>query len=101
MKVEQLLIGMMEEALRSFHRRLLVVYGRESEEVLAYIVFKHFILKAGGEEKVVYVSSDDTSNYNVFIKRLEEKSYPIGNVKLYTYKETHRLMGTTNDILIL
>jgi len=92
---------MMEEALRSFHRRLLVVYGRESEEVLAYIVFKHFTLKAGGEEKVVYVSSDDTSNYNVFIKRLEEKSYPIGNVKLYTYKETHRLMGTTNDILIL
>ncbi|MEM3104405.1 MAG: GNAT family N-acetyltransferase [Candidatus Bathyarchaeia archaeon] len=101
MKVEQLLIGMMEEALRSFHRRLLVVYGRESEEVLAYIVFKHFTLKAGGEEKVVYVSSDDASNYNVFIKRLEEKSYPIGNVKLYTYKETHRLMGTTNDILIL
>lgn len=87
--------------MRAFHRRLLVVYGRESEDVLVYILSKHRALKNGEEEKVIYVGPEEISNYEILVKRLEEKSYPIGNVKFYAFKETHRLMGTTNDVLIL
>ncbi|MEM1590125.1 MAG: tRNA(Met) cytidine acetyltransferase TmcA domain-containing protein, partial [Candidatus Bathyarchaeia archaeon] len=102
---ERLLTEMMKEAVRAFHRRLLVVYGEEALDVLAYIVSKHQTFRGEGDEKVVFVYDEEEkaalSVYNGLIEKLEAMDYLTSNVKLYTYEDTHRIMGTTNDILIL
>ncbi|MEM0057770.1 MAG: GNAT family N-acetyltransferase [Candidatus Bathyarchaeia archaeon] len=103
--VESLLVDMMKEAIRAFHRRLLVVYGEEALDVLAYIVLRHQNLKGEENERVIFVynEGDDAaaSTYKGLVQRLETASYPLGNIRCYTYDDTHKIMGTTNDILIL
>ncbi|MEM4700945.1 MAG: GNAT family N-acetyltransferase [Candidatus Bathyarchaeia archaeon] len=102
---ERLLTEMMKEALRAFHRRLLVVYGEDALNVLAYIVSKHQALKGQGEEKVVFVYDEESdtavSTFEKLTGKLDVLGSSVGNVKRYTYEDTHRIMGTTNDILIL
>jgi tRNA(Met) C34 N-acetyltransferase TmcA len=100
--VERALANLIKEAIRAFHRRLLVVFGREALDVIAYVILRHYVLKGGGDEKVVFVDwGEDETAYNKLIEKLGEEAYPIGNVRHYTYEDTHRIMGTTNDILIL
>jgi len=103
--VERLLVEMMKETLRAFHRRLLVVYGEEALDVLAYVALKHQTIKGESDERVIFVHAEEgntaASTYEMFIRKLEAFGYPVSNVKSYTYEDTHRIMGTTNDILIL
>ena len=102
LSVERALADLIKEAIRAFHRRLLVVFGEEALDVIAYVILRHYVLKGGGDEKVVFVDwGEDETAYNKLIEKLGEAAYPIGNVRHYTYEDTHRIMGTTNDILIL
>jgi tRNA(Met) cytidine acetyltransferase len=103
---ERLLAEMIKEAIRAFHRRLVVACGEEALDVLAYIVSKHQALRGGENEKVVFVHGDgEDSTAELVYKGLTEKLGVLGcsisNFKLYTYEDTHKIMGTTNDILIL
>ncbi|MEM3667000.1 MAG: GNAT family N-acetyltransferase [Candidatus Bathyarchaeia archaeon] len=102
LRVERSLIEMMKEAIKAFHRRLLVVCGGEAVDVLAYVILKHKAIKGEDDEKVVFVDCGDIETiYGELVGKLVEMGYPTGNVKRYTYEDTHRIMGTTNDILIL
>jgi tRNA(Met) C34 N-acetyltransferase TmcA len=68
-------------------------------DVIAYVILRHYVLKGGGDEKVVFVDwGEDETAYNKLIEKLGEEAYRIGNVRHYTYEDTHRIMGTTNDI---
>lgn len=49
--VERLLVEMMKEAIKAFHRRLLVVYGEDALDVVAFIVLKHQALRSESNEK--------------------------------------------------
>ncbi|MEM2336436.1 MAG: GNAT family N-acetyltransferase [Candidatus Bathyarchaeia archaeon] len=100
--VERSLMEMMKEALKAFHRRLLVVCGEEAVDVLAYIVSKHRAIRGESDERVVFVDDGDSETvYGKLVGRLGEMGYQTGNVRRYTYEDTHRVVGTTNDILIL
>lgn len=102
--VERWLTEMMKEALKAFHRRLLVVRGEEAVDVLAHIIVKHKAIRGEGDERVIFVDNGENGEASVYeelIKKLGEMGYPTGNVKHYEYDDTHRIMGTTNDILIL
>lgn len=100
-KTEQMLKYMMEEAFRAFHRRLLVVYGEASDEMLAYIIWRHYTLSENGHSHVLYVGdSDGVESYKRLIERLSQ-TYPIEVIKWHSYDETHKIMGTTNDLLVL
>ncbi|MEM0488628.1 MAG: tRNA(Met) cytidine acetyltransferase TmcA domain-containing protein, partial [Candidatus Bathyarchaeia archaeon] len=99
-RVEQMLRYMMEEASRALHRRLLVVSGDSSEEMLAYIIWRHHTL-SGGHNRVLYVGYEDSQDaYKCLLDRLKEV-YPVDSIKWYSYEDTHKIMGTTNDFLIL
>lgn len=99
-KVEQMLRYLMEEASRALHRRLLVVSGNSSEEMLAYIIWRHYTL-SGGHNRVLYVGYEDSQDaYKSLLDRLKEV-YPVDSIKWYSYEDTHKIMGTTNDFLIL
>ena len=104
-KVESLLVEMMKEAIRAFHRRLLVVYGDEALDVVAYLVLKHYAMKGEGDERILYVHDDEDeaakSTFKGLMDRLEALGYHVGSLKRYVYEDTHRIMGTTNDVLIL
>jgi tRNA(Met) cytidine acetyltransferase len=104
LRVERALTDMMKEAFRAFHRRLLVVCGENASEVLAYVVLRHYVLRGGGEERVVFVHGDEEGGAKAFkelVEKLEGMAYPMANVRHYTFEDTHRIMGTTNDVLIL
>ena len=101
-RTEHLLTEMMKEALRAYHRRLLVISGEDAEDVIAFLILKHAELKGKDEESIVYVSPDDRdeSKFKSLLEKLKEKDLPT-KIKYHTYAESDRLLGTTNDILIL
>ncbi len=103
LKADYALTTMMREAMESSHRRLIVTYGENSAEVLAHIVWRHFMLMGCKAHKVIYVDQYDKggAELDYFLEKLKKISYPIENVKHYAYEESIRLLGTTNDILIL
>ena len=103
LKADHRLTAMMKEAIESSHRRLIVIYGENSAEVLAHIVWRHFMFMGGKIHKVIYVDqySRGGAELDYFLEKLKKISYPIENVKHYAYEESIRLLGTTNDILIL
>lgn len=103
LKADHALDAMIREATESFHRRLIVTYGDNSAEVLAHIVWRHFMFIGGKAHKVIYVDPYERggAEFDYFLEKLRKMSYPIENVKHYTYEESIRLLGTTNDILIL
>jgi len=102
-RAERLLTEMMREALEAFHRRLVVTSGENSEEVIAFLIQKHSKLKGKDEESIVYVAPDeeDSSDFKILLEKLKETGFPPENVRRYTYAESNRLLGTTNDFLIL
>jgi len=106
-RVERALTDMMKEALRAFHRRLIVVCGENASDVLAYVILRHYVLRGGSEERVVFVHGGgdsergETKAFKELVEKLEGMAYPVANVRRYTFEDTHRIMGTTNDILIL
>ena len=102
LEVDRLLTLMIKEALKAFHRRLLVTYGKDSTDLLAHIVWRHNTLIGAKEHKVIYVDPyEESPEFNVFLEKLKEKAYPIENVRRYSYDDSDKLLGTTNDILIL
>ncbi|MEM3617421.1 MAG: hypothetical protein QXJ31_05870, partial [Candidatus Bathyarchaeia archaeon] len=58
--IERSLTEMMKEALKAFHRRLLVVCGKEAVDVLAYIVSKHRAIRGESDERVVFVDDGNS-----------------------------------------
>ena len=103
LKADRALTAMIKEAIESSHRRLIVTYGEDSAEVLAHIVWRHFMLRGNKTHEVIYVDSYDKGGAELdhLLEKLRKISYPIKNVKHYAYEESIRLLGTTNDILIL
>jgi len=103
LKADHALTAMIKEAIESSHRRLIVTYGEDSAEVLAHIVWRHFMLRGNKTHEVIYVDSYDKGGAELdhLLEKLRKISYPIKNVKHYAYEESIRLLGTTNDILIL
>ncbi|MBS7647964.1 tRNA(Met) cytidine acetyltransferase [Candidatus Bathyarchaeota archaeon] len=102
--VERSIIEMMREAFKASHRRLLVVCGEEALNVMAYVVLKHQTLRGENSERVVFVShggNDGMAIYNGLIEKLREMGCPATHLKHCTYEGTHKIMGTTNDLLIL
>ena len=102
-RTKHLLTEMMREALKASHRRLLVISGKDSEDVVAFLILKHRELKGKSGESVVYVAPDEKENsdFESLLEKLEENGFPIENVKFHNYVESDRLLGSTNDILIL
>ena len=102
-ETKRLLTEMMREALRAFHRRLIVVSGEGSEEVLAFLILKHNELRGEDKEAIVYVSPTEKKNskFKSLLENLKESGFPHENVRFCTYAESGDLLGTTNDILIL
>lgn len=105
-RTENLLTRMMEEALDAFHRRLIVLTGENIEDVLVFLVQKHRALKTlrGLEDDVIaFVDyySDGGEHYSALINALSASNFPLENIKHYTYEESNKLLGTTNDILIM
>ena len=103
LKADHALTAMIKEAIESSHRRLIVTYGEDSAEVLAHIVWRHSMLRGNKAHEVIYVDSYDKggAELDYLLEKLRKISYPIENVKHYAYQESIRLLGTTNDILIL
>jgi tRNA(Met) cytidine acetyltransferase len=103
--VGSLLTEMIKEAIRAFHRRLLVIYGNESLDVIVYLISKHYAIKGEEDERVLFVHNEgDEKAESIFkelLNKLETLGYRVSNFKRYIYDDTHRIMGTTNDILIL
>lgn len=105
-RTESLLTRMIEEALNAFHRRLIVLTGENSWETLIFLLLKHRALKmliGGGEDSVVFVDHSERGEeqFNALVKALSSLSFPVENIKHYVYEESNRLLGTTNDILIM
>ena len=101
-KTEHLLTKMMQEALDSFHRKLVAVSGENSEEVIVFLIQKHIELKNKDKESIVYVSPDkDDPDFKVLLDKLKEVGFPPENFRYCAYAESYRLLGTTNDFLIL
>ncbi|MEM1674208.1 MAG: GNAT family N-acetyltransferase [Candidatus Bathyarchaeia archaeon] len=103
---ESLLTKMMEEALDAFHRRLVVLTSKNVNEVLSFLILKHKALRTlrGLEDEVVvFVDYYDEGGelYNNLIDTLSSSNFPTENIKHYTYEESNRLLGTTNDILVM
>lgn len=103
LEVDRLLTLMIKEALKAFHRRLLVTYGKHSTDLLTHVVWRHNMLMEARGHKVVYVDpyEEESPEFNVFLGKLKEKAYPTENVRRYSYDDSDKLLGTTNDILIL
>ncbi|MCD6530051.1 tRNA(Met) cytidine acetyltransferase [Candidatus Bathyarchaeota archaeon] len=103
LEVDRALTVMMEEALKAFHRRLLVIYGEGSIDLLAHIVWRHREFIGVRGHRVIYVDpyEEGGPQFKVFLEKLGEKQYPPEKVRHYSYDESNRLLGTTNDILIL
>ena len=103
LKTDQFLTAMMKEAIESFHRRLLVTYGENSADFLAHVVWRHSMFRGNEEHRVIFVDSysEGGPQLDSFLKALRRMEYPIENVRHCSYRETNRLLGTTNDILIL
>ncbi|RJS92975.1 tRNA(Met) cytidine acetyltransferase [Candidatus Bathyarchaeota archaeon] len=102
-RTKHLLTEMMREALKASHRRLLVISGKDSEDVITFLILKHRELNGKSGESVVYAAPDEKENsdFESLLEKLEENGFPTENVKFHTYVESDRLLGTTNDILIL
>lgn len=105
-KAESLLTSMMEEALNAFHRRLVVTFGRGVEDILTFLILKHRALKMlrGLEDDIIaFVDyySEGGECYNAVINNLSSTNFPMENIRHYTYEESNKLLGTTNDILIM
>ncbi|MEM1998097.1 MAG: GNAT family N-acetyltransferase [Candidatus Bathyarchaeia archaeon] len=103
---ESLLARMIEEALNAFHRRLVVISGESSSHVLSFLILKHRALKmlrGMGEDSVVYVDhySDGGERFKMLMDVLESFGVSRECIKHYSYEESHRALGTTNDILIM
>ncbi len=106
MKVKELLEKMMHEALESLHRRLVVVSGEESNEVISFLILKHRELKMltnGDEYNLIYVDhhEDGGEPFNILVEKLVNSGFPSENIMHYTYEESNKLLGTTNDFLIM
>lgn len=106
MRVKELLEKMMLEAMESFHRRLVVISGEESNEIISFLILKHRELKApvdGDEYSVVYVDyyEDGGEQFKTLMEKLAGSGFPRENITHYTYLESNKLLGTTNDLLIM
>jgi len=105
-KIEDLLTRMMEEALDASHRRLIVLSGEDVKDVLSFLILKHRsikMLKEGWDDTVVFIDyySDGGELFNHLFSLLTSLNFPKDNIRHYTYEESHKLLGTTNDILIM
>jgi len=107
MRVKDLLEKMMREALESFHRRLVVVSGEESNEVISFLILKHRELKSltnnESEYNLVYVDywEDGGEQFKTLMENLANSGFPNESIVHYTYEESNKLLGTTNDFLIM
>jgi len=105
-RIENLLARMIEEALDASHRRLIVVSEEDAKDVLSFLILKHRsmkMLKEGTDDTVVFIDyhSDGGEFFNHLFSSLTSLSFPKENIKHYTYEESHKLLGTTNDILVM
>ncbi|MCD6538504.1 tRNA(Met) cytidine acetyltransferase [Candidatus Bathyarchaeota archaeon] len=100
----RLLIEMIKEAKRASHRRLVVTVNDGSEDVVAFLIQAYCELSGRNETSIVYVKQEDgNSNFKSLTEKIEELRLSCKdlNLKSYVYAESDRLLGTTNDILIL
>ncbi|MEM2272807.1 MAG: GNAT family N-acetyltransferase [Candidatus Bathyarchaeia archaeon] len=105
-RTEACLTKMIEEALDAFHRRLVVIFGENINEVLSFIIQKHRALKmlrSLEDDFVVFVDyySEGSEHFSTLVNILSSSNFPVENIKHYTYEDSNKLLGTTNDILIM
>lgn len=103
---EILLTRMIEEALDAFHRRLIVITGENSNDVLTFLILKHRalkMLKGINGDNIIYVDhySEESEQFKMLVDVLENSGVPKECVRHYPYEESHKILGTTNDILIM
>ena len=100
----RLLMEMIKEAKRASHRRLVVTVDDGSEDVIAFLIQAYFELSGRNEMSIVYVTYENgSSNFKSLTEKIEELGLSRKNLNLksYVYAESDRLLGTTNDLLIL
>jgi len=105
-EAQNLISQMIEEALESFHRRLIVLFGEGSSDVLVFLILKYRALKmllGGDVESIVYVDYYEGGGEALksLVGSLEGLGFPIESIRHHTYEESNRLLGTTNDILVM
>ncbi|HDM88957.1 MAG TPA: tRNA(Met) cytidine acetyltransferase, partial [Candidatus Bathyarchaeota archaeon] len=100
----RLLREMIKEAKRASHRRLVVTVNDESDDVIAFLIKAYCELSGRDGMSMVYVTyENDSSNFKSLIEKIDELrlSRENLNLKSYVYAESDRLLGTTNDLIIL
>ena len=104
-EVEDILSKMIQEAIESHHRRLIVASGEKSSEVIRFLIFKHAEERKrfNQEGDIIYVDHEKEGgkNFKILSETLLEADFPLESIKHYVYEESGRLLGTTNDILIM
>ncbi|MBS7606500.1 MAG: GNAT family N-acetyltransferase [Candidatus Bathyarchaeia archaeon] len=105
-KAQNLITQMIEEALDAFHRRLVVLSGEDLIDVLTFLILKHRalrILRDGEAGDIVYVDyyEDSGEVFKSLLERLETSGFSKESIKHFSYEESNKLLGTTNDILIM
>ncbi len=106
-EVKELLEEMMREALKAFHRRLIVISGEKSTEVISFLILKHRKLKTLIEGKdeynLVYVDyyEEGGEQFKILVENLVASGFPSESITHYAYEESNKLLGTTNDLLIM
>lgn len=105
-KTQSLITEMIEEALDAFHRRLVVLSGEDLIDVLVFLILKHRalrLLRDGEAGDIVYVDyyEDSGEIFKSLLERLEASGFPKESIKHHNYEESNRLLGTTNDMIIM